>query len=115
MMAELLVAPAFLETRLPALALRSGENVPLIGNGQLAFLCALFNSFTVDWLVRSKLSSHLQLVKAARVEFKSSVLLQPPNSARPTGFAETRPRKNLASVTKRTARRCIQRKQCNRS
>jgi hypothetical protein len=54
-----IVTPAFLGNTLPAIAPRCDDTVRMISEAQQAFLCAVFNSFTMDWLVRSKVTSHL--------------------------------------------------------
>jgi Putative DNA-binding domain len=53
------VGPGFLGNTLPAVTPRGDDNKVLIDESQQLFLCAVFNSFTVDWLVRSKVTSHL--------------------------------------------------------
>jgi hypothetical protein len=53
------VGPAFLGNTLPAVSPRSGDMTVLISDSQQVFLCAVLNSFALDWLVRAKVTSHL--------------------------------------------------------
>jgi hypothetical protein len=53
------VSSGFLGNTLPAVSPRCDDMTALISNSQQVFLCAVFNSFALDWLVRAKVTSHL--------------------------------------------------------
>jgi len=53
------MSPGFLGNTLPAIAPRGEDNTTLISDIQQVFLCAVLNSFALDWLVRAKVTSHL--------------------------------------------------------
>jgi hypothetical protein len=53
------VSPGFLGNTLPAVSPRCDDMTALISDSQQVFLCAVFNSFALDWLVRAKVTSHL--------------------------------------------------------
>jgi hypothetical protein len=53
------VSPGFLGNTLPAVSPRSDDAAALISDSQQVFLCAVLNSFALDWLVRAKVTSHL--------------------------------------------------------
>jgi hypothetical protein len=54
-----LIPPAFHGNKIPTVELVDGAGNDLISEPQQLFLCALWNSFTVDWLVRLKVTATL--------------------------------------------------------
>ncbi|MDQ2946576.1 MAG: hypothetical protein M3Y27_11630 [Acidobacteriota bacterium] len=58
-MISTVAGPGFLGNTLPAVRQRSEGGSPSISNAQQLFVCSLFNSFTFDWLVRVKVTYHL--------------------------------------------------------
>jgi hypothetical protein len=53
------VSPSFLGNSLPAVSPRCDDLTALISEAQQVFLSAVFNSFTLDWLVRGKVTSNI--------------------------------------------------------
>jgi Putative DNA-binding domain len=37
------------------------KEVPWLSASEMAYLCAVFNSFTIDWMIRQKITSHLNM------------------------------------------------------
>ena len=58
-MISTIVGPGFLGNTAPSVCPRCDDRTVIIGNSQQVFLCAVFNSFALDWLVRAKVTSHL--------------------------------------------------------
>lgn len=58
-MISAIVGPGFLGNTVSAVCSRCEDGTPLISIAQQVFLSSVLNSFTIDWLVRAKVASHL--------------------------------------------------------